>query len=378
MRKLLSILAAAAFLAVVSTGCEGPVGPAGPAGADGADGSDGATGPAGPEGPEGPQGPAGENAAENCSDCHFADDLIVAIQNQYQNSLHFNGLTNERNGTSCAGCHTSQGFKERLGTGDVVVAASIANPANINCRTCHQIHETYTAADLGLRWTDPVDRIADDLAAFDYGTGNLCAQCHQARPLSPLPEPGVDYEVTSSRYGYHHGPQAQTNAGEGAINLDGSANISNGPNSHGNVTANAGGCASCHMASAYGKQSGGHTWSMKYEYHGAVEENVAGCNVAACHGALGGIASFDATGRQTTVQGLLDDIIVELTGQGVFLDAEYHFVTGTYSGELAAGMLNFQMMLEDRSLGIHQPYYITNVLTNTLETLTALPEPPAP
>jgi hypothetical protein len=41
-------------------------------------------------------------------------------------------------------------------------------------------------------------------------------------------------------------------------------------------------------------------------------------------------------------------------------------------------MLNFQMMLEDRSLGIHQPYYMTNVLTNTLETVAALPEPPAP
>ena len=75
------------------------------------------------------------------------------------------------------------------------------------------------------------------------------------------------------------------------------------------------------------------------------------------------------------MQGLLDDIIVELTGQGVFLDAEYHFVTGTYSGELAASMLNFQMMREDRSMGIHQPYYMTNVLTNTLEYLQTLPVP---
>ena len=60
---------------------------------------------------------------------------------------------------------------------------------------------------------------------------------------------------------------------------------------------------------------------------------------------------------------------------GVVLDAEFHWVTGTYSGELASAMLNHQMFREDRSLGIHQPYYATSVLTNTLETAQALAPP---
>jgi hypothetical protein len=311
------------------------------------------------------------NAAETCSDCHASDDLIVAVQNQYMNSLHFNGVTNERNGTSCAGCHTSQGFKERLGTGGTGVAAAIQNPANVNCRTCHQIHMTYTDADWALTATDPVDRVADDLAAFDYGTGNLCAQCHQGRAISAgLPEPGVDYDVTSSRYGYHHGPQAQSIAGVGAIELAGSANIGGGPTSHAAVAE--GGCANCHMAEAYGKQSGGHTWAMEYEYHGEMEENVAGCNVAACHN--GNISTFDdITQVQTTVGQLLTDIGVELDALGVVLDEEFHWVTGTYSGEVASAMLNHQMFREDRSVGLHNPAYARAVLTNTLETLTPAP-----
>jgi hypothetical protein len=137
------------------------------------------------------------------------------------------------------------------------------------------------------------------------------------------------------------------------------------------------------MAEAFGKQSGGHTWSMKYEFHGDVEENVAGCNISACHGALGELDTFDDTGRQTTVYGLLDNIFLELDRLGVVQDSAgllWNASSGTplvVSGDFGGSILNYQMFREDRSLGIHQPYYTTGVLTNTLAVLQAIPAPPA-
>ena len=58
----------------------------------------------------------------------------------------------------------------------------------------------------------PNDIIFDDaVGPVNFGTiGNLCSQCHQGRTLSPKPVPGgAQVTITSSRYGYHHGPQAQ-------------------------------------------------------------------------------------------------------------------------------------------------------------------------
>ncbi|KPK03305.1 MAG: hypothetical protein AMS20_10910 [Gemmatimonas sp. SG8_28] len=127
------------------------------------------------------------------------------------------------------------------------------------------------------------------------------------------------------------------------------------------------------MSEAFGKQSGGHTWSMKYEYHGETEENVAGCNVDACH--AGAISTFDdLTAVQTTVSTLLDQIYLNLDAAGVVQDsAGLLWNTGTYSGVLASSMLNYQMMREDRSHGLHNPRYIRAVLTNTAEATTPAP-----
>jgi hypothetical protein len=55
-----------------------------------------------------------------------------------------------------------------------------ANPTHQDCRTCHQIHTTYTGADWALETDAPVVMVTSG-ATFDGGSGNLCANCHQAR-----------------------------------------------------------------------------------------------------------------------------------------------------------------------------------------------------
>lgn len=372
MRRSIALLAAAVFL-IPALACEGPQGPEGPTGP---------TGPAGPQGPEGPVGPAGQDANENCTQCHTNDATLFAVQNQYQNSVHATGDNFERGSATyslarfCAPCHTHQGFMEVLSTGAQSVEAGSDNPAPVNCRTCHQIHVSGTAADYALTTTDPVDLWNESHGTFDFGAkANLCAQCHQAR-VQEMPAMGAEtVTVSSSRYGYHHGPQAQVNAGVGAVEFAGSATIDGGPTSHGNPDANADGCATCHMASAFGAQAGGHTWKMSYGLHGNMEDHAVGCQI--CHSSAedfsyAGDVPSEILGLLQTLEGHLVRIGVK---QAMSTDYTIHGLsvyanTGDYPGDVVGAFLNWQLFAEDRSLGLHNPDYARSVLTNTIAVVS--------
>jgi hypothetical protein len=307
---------------------------------------------------------------------------LFAKQVQYAVSTHRNGGNFERSTTSCATCHTHQGFLERMATGNPATEEDVLDPAPINCRTCHQIHTTYTDADYALTATDPVE-LQFAGGTIDYGAqaGNLCAQCHQARPVSPVPVPGGDpVNITSSRYGVHHGPQGTIIAGVGAVEFEGSMVITGGPSSHGDVAANAGMCATCHMGEAFGQQSGGHTWKMKYIYHDEEEENVAGCQ--SCHGP--NFTSFASGGNiPGTVQTLLKELEQRLFDIGVkrAISDDYtihglnvYANTGIWPADVAGAFLNWQMFAEDRSLGLHNPAYATAVIQNSIEAVEGYPD----
>ncbi len=355
MRRSTVLLAAAVFLLPMLNACEGPRGPEGPTGPQGTEG------PQGPQGPTGPAGPAGQDANESCTQCHTNNVELFAREVQYQASIHRTGGNFERSTTDCAVCHTHQGFLERIATGATTTAEDVMNPAPINCRTCHKIHTTYTSADYAFTTTAPNEFIFNpDFPTVDFGPiGNLCSQCHQARGLEPRPVPGGDpVVVTSSRYGYHHGPQGTVLAGIGAFELNG--DVQNGPSAHGNKNANENTCGTCHMAAAFGNQAGGHTWNMSYEYHGSEEENIAGC--LDCHNTL---TTFDYIGLQSHVEELLADLATELKRIGI-MSASGSSVSGTWPADVAAAFVNWQMMEEDRSMGVHNPPYVVAILQGSI------------
>lgn len=292
---------------------------------------------------------------------------LYAKQVQYLASTHRNGGNFERSTTSCAICHTHQGFIEILATGANATAANIEDPAPVNCRTCHQIHKTYTAADYALTRTGPITMMAGG-ATVDLGSraGNLCGQCHQGRAVSPLPVlGGAAVTVTNTRYGFHHGPQANVIAGVGAFKFTGPATIPTATHVHGDPSFNEGVCAGCHMNDAFGQQSGGHTWNMSYEYHGSTVENIAAC--AECHKT---VTNFDHFSLRPDVKALLAELNTELVRLGirpVTTDPHnYYAVRGTFPADVAAAFLNWQMFSEDRSGGLHNPPYVKNVLINTI------------
>ena len=324
--------------------------------AAGCQGEDGSTGPAGAAGKVGPAGAVGANAAETCSDCHNETTVIKARQVQWGNSLHGAGFTFERNGTSCAACHTAEGFViSQESGGTKLLDAAVDNPSPINCRTCHNIHDTNTEADWALATTDPVtiDLTGDTV---DLGMGNLCANCHQPRTSYDVPVVGGgDVENTSSRFGPHHGPQSTM-----LFALAGYGDYT-GSSGHSMIEDT---CTTCHMASAYGKQSGGHTMSMAYEYHEHEVQNTAGCQ--SCHT---DVEDFNVNGALDEIAALGDELKVLLVREGLLAESG-SAIPGTYTSAQAGALWNYRMViLEDRSGGVHNPGFAKFLLETGIDAL---------
>ena len=319
----------------------------------------------GEQGPAGPAGPAGQDGADGtalCGTCHSISTKIVAVQRQYQASFHATGANSERGGSaSCALCHTSEGFRQFVAGEEVT---GVVNPSQPNCRTCHNIHTNYDETDYDVVVTGSVDiasSMMDASTTVDFGKGSLCVGCHQARTYGyELEVGGGDFEVTSTRFGPHHGPQGNILAGFGGYEVSGSEAYTNSAH----TTMVTDGCPTCHMATPYGVQAGGHTMKTGYEYHGEIEPNTAGCE--SCHA---GIESFDIGNTQTEVEELLAELAALLVEAGIMTEAGGSAVKGTYSSDVAGARMNYQMCLEDRSDGVHNPKYVKALLTNSIESL---------
>ncbi len=345
----LFLLKCAAILLVIGlVSCEGDIGQTGPAG------------PAGPTGAQGPQGVAGadgQNGATTCSDCHGSNQLITAKSFQWENSIHYLGGHFERNQARCAGCHTSQGFLDRIASGEMAASQDIEDPLPQNCYTCHQIHQTYTEADWALTAQDPVTLWVGG-ETVDVGRGNLCLNCHQPRVPSPaLPTPGVDemLEITSTRYGPHHGAQGALFAGEGAYE------VGTGYENSAHTTAVAHACVTCHMAATIdGRDAGGHTFRVETE---GGEINPNGCVV--CHPT--GVQELVET-TQAGVEALLDSLSVKLQAIGIMTDAG-RSVPGTYTSTQVGALYNYKYVEEDQSRGVHNAKYARTLLSNSITAL---------
>ncbi|MCD4682045.1 MAG: hypothetical protein K8R86_02075 [Bacteroidales bacterium] len=336
---------------------------------------EGAPGTNGADGQDGEDGINGDDGTASCILCHDNSQVMFAKINQWEHSIHATGGNFERNGIDCAPCHTSQGFLERMETGEQVTAASISNPNPINCYTCHWIHNEYTPADWALTYTDEVNfwHTGGKAVTEDFEKGNLCANCHQSRVTTPWPVPGSAdiYEITSMRYGPHHGPMANLLGGFGGYEVPGSMTYTS--SMHKNIED---ACVTCHMADAYGQQAGGHVMNVAYEYHGGMELLEAGCDAAECHPE--GIA--DATEEvQEEVHEMLEALHYKLIDLAVSDSAGYLLGDdGTLasssnpanlSADEAGAFFNFKFVEEDRSGGIHNIKYAKALLNNSLEAL---------
>jgi len=325
---------------------------------------EGDEGPAGPAGPQGPQGPMGESGTQNCIQCHGSSQLITVKQFQYAESAHATGGHYDRNTNTCAICHTSQGFLERIATGGTSTAATIDDPLPPNCYTCHQIHQTYTSDDWALTQTNPVTTWVGD-HTLDFGKSNLCISCHQSRTYTPaLPDPntGGTVNITSSRYGPHHGPQGLMLPGLTGYELPGPAAYEN--SAHTLLLANnqANACVACHMAPG-NSTSGGHTFNVVNEA-GSVNFNAC----SACHTVSADLNALIAD-RQGIIEAKMAELRQLLVDRGKINPNTDLAIPGEFTGHEAGALFNYRFVQEDQSMGVHNFKYANALLTNAIAAL---------
>jgi hypothetical protein len=281
-----------------------------------------------------------------CTQCHNDTTLIDGKDTAWSTSLHATGTAFLR-GTSadCAGCHSGGAFSARIAAGLAPdkVENGDPNPTRQDCRTCHQIHTTFTSTDWALETTAPVTLYAVEGATFDGGEGNLCANCHQPRRDAPVAENGVITGITT-HWGPHHGPQSAMLlgvAGAGAVGQ---------PSPHYSQVKDT--CVGCHMG-----DSKSHSFTP----------DIATCQ--ACHTDA---ENFDINGVQTEVKAELDKIGKALVAKGVLSDItpDGH-PTGTEAPEgVATALYNWLYIAhEDKSLGVHNSAYTKALLDASFTAL---------
>ncbi len=369
------------------------------------------------EGPMGPAGTPGVDANETCKQCHN-QDVVDAKKLEYEHSRHAESSDiAEEYGTrnACAPCHSHQGFLAVVKNNTPATftvnpsdptkyinnytadAGNLNLPAGINCFTCHtSLHTSYTEDDFfPLANEVPVPMTmwgGTKTITLAKTSAHLCAKCHQPRPVTAssgnmidyaklVSEPATTYNLSNIgfRTGVHYGVQASMFAGVGGVEF--------GTGYTNSVHAAQASCASCHMAAPSGLK-GGHSF--------AVAGNFNGCNT--CHTGLTATSPL-FTATQTEIKGLIDALAakINLIGAGHDIlqkdpvDNQYHGYFDVFDASNPTGywrnpangspafpaltnaqfgaIINFQLLVRDKSLGVHNYPYMKKLLENTIAAI---------
>jgi hypothetical protein len=300
-----------------------------------------------------------------CTECHNDTTIITGKQTAWSESMHGSGGAYERGtSASCAGCHSGGAFSKRVVAGlqPDELEQGDPNPTRQDCRTCHQIHTSYTSMDWALETTVPVELYALEGVTYDGGKGNLCANCHQPRrSIDQYMDPNDGtIEVDSSHWGPHHGPQSALLVGKG-----GAGDVAGFPSPHSVLVQDT--CVSCHIG-----ENNSHTFEPVIE------------TCTNCHG--DDIEDFDIDGLQTEIKALIEEVRDLLIAKGLLtVEIEYEIgdngiiesvavgyepVEGIYPAAEASALWNFILIaIEDGSLGVHNPRYTKDMLEAARDAL---------
>jgi hypothetical protein len=283
-----------------------------------------------------------------CTECHNETTLITGKKTAWETSLHGSGTATAYAGTraNCAGCHSGGTFKAMVAAGQLPteVEDATGEATHQDCRTCHEIHTSYTGADWVLTTTEPVVMYAfEEGTVYDGGEGNLCGRCHQPRRELAEADADGNIEVDSTHWGPHHGPQTAV-----LLGIGGAGEVEGNPSAHYSMVGDT--CVACHLG-----EGDDHTFAP---------------DVAACQECHSGIEDFDVNGLQTEVAEKLAEVGELLVAKGLWDEEEDHPVVGIYPEAEAQALWNYIFILhEDESTGVHNPTYTKALLDASLEAL---------
>ncbi len=221
------------------------------------------------------------------------------------------------------------------------VEAGATEPARQDCRTCHQVHTTYTTDDWALETTAPVTMVVSGLT-FDKGDSNLCANCHQARRYMAnfVDKTDPTKYAATSRFNTHLSVQGDFLMGSGGFGVEGK------PGAHYAMQENS--CVACHMG-----DGANHLF----------EAQLATCQK--CHTDA---EDFNINDFETKIEEKLTELKAALVAAGL-LNEDGSTVPGTYTEKQALALWNYNVIEEDASMGIHNPVYVMALIDASLEAL---------
>lgn len=324
--------------------------------------------------------------------------------------------------TPCAACHTVEGFVTWFAQGDTswgtsqsvidrLIAetgdADLTDPSSVpggaalsqvSCVACHPSHEPGVLL-----------RSVSGAVSGTQRRAALCMECHNVRGLESAEGSG---QTNTDALEIPRHPQRELFLGFGDLAADGLRGVESLPgfsgtdSVHAGTDSIAGGCTGCHylrvadenIEDSPGKGTTGHAFSPRLE----------NCFASGCHtgedfylddGTLASwsdstIASFDfgsiyysgtaGPGQdhdgdgdvepfQEEVAGLLDALKKKLTDRGVVFDTDPDLfdlpqMAGRTATERAAAY-NYDFVVEDKSLGYHNPAYVVDLLKASISAL---------
>jgi hypothetical protein len=305
-----------------------------------------------------------------CAFCHDSGSNHIKAR-EWKASRHA-VVTRDPSGAGregCVGCHTGNGFTD--------VSKGMASPNTaytpITCGACHESHGQTTPATAAKLVRNMGDvTLKDGTKVTQGGAGKLCMNCHMSRQNANT---YVNSTAGSSRFGPHHGPQADMLAGTNAYTYG----LKIPSSGHLSVVADS--CATCHMQAQAATdkaflQAGGHTFRMAVT--DATGKNtvelVGACQT--CHGDK--VTTFDipkidydgdgvVEGVQTEVQHLLDQLSALLPPDAKTKSALT--IDSTWTKQQLQAAFNWTFVKEDKSLGIHNTAYAVGILKASINDL---------
>jgi hypothetical protein len=299
---------------------------------------------------------------------------------EWNNSAHAVTTTDPAGNASCVGCHTNNGFVDRInGVGPVDLTYDA-----IGCQTCHEPHgqtqPVSTTAHLVRTLTPMTLQSGATITATcasggdcaPAGFGLLCMNCHQSR------QNATTYAATttgSAHFGPHEGPQADMFEGTNGFTYGQDIPSSAHPYVVGDT------CVGCHTQQPASTDPalglvGGHTFKMSFAGTSTIpaEEMIGACQT--CHGPE--ITQFNfplmdydgdgvVDGVQTEVQHLLNNLALLLPPVGTAKTSLT--IDSTWTQPQLEAAYNWLFVNNDGSLGIHNTAYAVGLLKASIADL---------
>jgi hypothetical protein len=318
-------------------------------------------------------GPMGPNFADHSPDLTnplhgISCDRCHSQNEEYYTSGHgtaieriggIEALNEEWGGSSCKGCHLSEGFIA-LHDADWAGRELPEEMYQVTCATCHDVHTPATEENPSyLRSLDPVTLAygtpenPNGFVVEGWGAGQLCVQCHHARRNLD----NITSQLTngSAHPGPHASPQADMISGAGCWEIEGYEYERESTHTPDVVIGESNledMCVKCHLYAIPHGDPGGPLYGHSFK------PDVRACNT--CHATPD---DFDYHGKRTEIEGLMTTLFNLLPNDGETVSFD---TTLTTFEQREAGYA-WYFVLNEGSMGVHNYPYAKSILENAID-----------